>query len=218
MLHSLGRLVAQSVEQAPHIQKLCPHRSEPGFNSTLWSFAACHSPSLSPVSCLFFSCPVLIKAQKHKKNLKNKTMLHSLTCFLRHVQISNFSTCLWWNSYLPLQKQATYYSLIYTAACLSTLLLLWWVCVELQGEFTSSKHGAKDADYGNGRIHMRLALCRGATKHQPWVTRTILTLTRQWRACQLRTSWHLQYLALQDICCRITASTCLVVLKIITVD
>ncbi len=30
----------------------------------LWPFAACRSPSLSPVSCPLFSCPVLIKAQK----------------------------------------------------------------------------------------------------------------------------------------------------------
>ncbi len=35
----------------------------------LWPFAACHSPSLPPVSCPLFSCPVQeIKAQKAQNN------------------------------------------------------------------------------------------------------------------------------------------------------
>ncbi len=49
---------------APYTEAVSlPQRSWVRFH--LWPFAACHSRSLSPVSCLFFSCPVRrIKAQK----------------------------------------------------------------------------------------------------------------------------------------------------------
>ncbi len=53
---------------APYTEAMSlPQRTRVRFH--LWSFAACHSPSLSPVSCPLFSCPVLeIKAQKAPKN------------------------------------------------------------------------------------------------------------------------------------------------------
>ncbi len=45
-----------------------PHRTRVRFH--LWPFAACRSPSLSPVSCPLFSCPVLeVEAQKTQKNI-----------------------------------------------------------------------------------------------------------------------------------------------------
>ncbi len=56
-------------------QSRCPYTEavDPGsFPGHLWPFAACHSPSLSPVSCPLFSCPVLIKAQNAPKISKKK--------------------------------------------------------------------------------------------------------------------------------------------------
>ncbi len=54
---------------APYTEAMSsPQRTRVRFH--LWSFAACRSPSLSPVSCLLFSCPVQgIKAQKAPKNI-----------------------------------------------------------------------------------------------------------------------------------------------------
>ncbi len=42
-LTSGGTVVAQSVERASHVQRLCPRCRSQGFDSTLWPFAACHS-------------------------------------------------------------------------------------------------------------------------------------------------------------------------------
>ena len=39
--------VAQLVESASHVQRLCPHYSGLGFESNLWLFAAYHLPFLS---------------------------------------------------------------------------------------------------------------------------------------------------------------------------
>merc|ERR1712035_44409 len=56
---------------APYTEAMSsPQRTRVRFH--LWPFAACHSPSLSPVSCPLFSCPVLIKAQKAQKNNNKK--------------------------------------------------------------------------------------------------------------------------------------------------
>ncbi len=56
----LGHLVAQLVEWAPHTGSIPP--VEPLLHVI---------PSLSPVCCPFFSCPIWeIKAQKAPKNLK----------------------------------------------------------------------------------------------------------------------------------------------------
>ncbi len=54
-----GRPVAQSVEQAPHIQGLCPRRSRPGFNSTCGPLLHV-IPSLSPLF-LVYSLAILSK-------------------------------------------------------------------------------------------------------------------------------------------------------------
>ncbi len=69
---SVGRAVAPFTEAMSS-----PQQTRVWFH--LWPFAACHSPSLFPVSCPLFSCPVLIKAQKAKKYLKKKQNLHSLS-------------------------------------------------------------------------------------------------------------------------------------------
>ncbi len=59
-----GALVAKLVEWTPHIQRLCPHWSDSGFDSTLWPFVACHSLSLFPFSCQLLSFPVKNKDTK----------------------------------------------------------------------------------------------------------------------------------------------------------
>ncbi len=68
----LGCPVAQSVERAPHIRRLCPHCNS---HPTLWFFAACHSFSL-----LYFLSTLQLSHHKLKgtksplKILKNKTI------------------------------------------------------------------------------------------------------------------------------------------------
>ena len=68
----LGRRLAQLVEQASHVLRLC---SGPGWIPSLRPFAACHSPSLTLFPVTLFSCTVS-KAKKakeiQKKNKKTK--------------------------------------------------------------------------------------------------------------------------------------------------
>ncbi len=54
-----GALEAQLVERAPHVQRLCPHCSDPRFDFTLWPFATCHSHSQH-----FLSSPEAVKPDK----------------------------------------------------------------------------------------------------------------------------------------------------------
>lgn len=43
-----GAAVAHLVERAPHVPRLSPYCSGPGFELDLWAFAACHPLTLSP--------------------------------------------------------------------------------------------------------------------------------------------------------------------------
>ena len=48
----LGHLLAQLVERAAYVQRLCPRCGSPGVSPGLWPFAVCHSPCfLSILSC-----------------------------------------------------------------------------------------------------------------------------------------------------------------------
>ncbi len=81
----LGCPVAQVVERPPPppYTEAVSSPQRPWVPYHLWPFAACHSPSLSLVSCLFFSCPVQeIKVQKNifKKNKNNNNnVLYNLS-------------------------------------------------------------------------------------------------------------------------------------------
>ena len=65
------RWIAHLVKRAPHVQRLSPSCSGRGFNSDLWPFAACHSPSLSlsPFTSLAVLYNKGLKCPKN--NLKN---------------------------------------------------------------------------------------------------------------------------------------------------
>ncbi len=60
-----GRPVAQVVEQAPHVQKLCPHCSDHRFDSTCEPLLRV-IPPLSPLFPVYSSA-VLSKKQRHQK-------------------------------------------------------------------------------------------------------------------------------------------------------
>ncbi len=90
-----GRLVAQLAEQAPRIQRLCPHRSCHRFDSTCGPLLHVIPPSLP---CFLFSCPIQeIKVQKApQKSLKpppkkpigqqkkSRVFFRGLTWLVRH--------------------------------------------------------------------------------------------------------------------------------------
>lgn len=60
---------------SPHVQRLCPLRSDPGFKSILWPFAACHPPPSIPVT--YHSSPVLSnKTMKRPNNKKLSGLIH----------------------------------------------------------------------------------------------------------------------------------------------
>ncbi len=117
----------------------------------LWHFAACHSPSLSPVSCLLFSCPVhKIKAQKISLKYKTShpstgtllkarkcrtTVTHRTdnNCFLVSVNKVFFylrkqypTACLKLHlSVSSHERQASFYSADYDAAEINMSCVLW---------------------------------------------------------------------------------------------
>ncbi len=71
VVHQLGRQVAQSVEHAPHIQRLCPRRSRHRFDSTCGPLLHV-IPLLSPLFPVYSSAVLKIKAQKAPKNILKK--------------------------------------------------------------------------------------------------------------------------------------------------
>ncbi len=73
-----GRAGAPYTEAVSSLQR-------PRVQFPLWSFAACHSPSLSPVSCLPFSCTggdTYVQRRERKTEEKSVALWQSLTlCF-----------------------------------------------------------------------------------------------------------------------------------------
>ena len=60
----MGRRGGVVVSAGAHIQRLSPQRGRPGFESSLRSFAACHSPSLALSPIQLCHCHKGIKAPK----------------------------------------------------------------------------------------------------------------------------------------------------------